>query len=115
MVHETAKDLIEKKIDLILEGWDFEKRKEKKEECPCFSSKRCHDIGELNCFFCFCPNYDLSKEEGGCKIGNPLEKGRWFSLKEGRIWDCSNCVWPHEKENVKKVLLEIFFGKDAFD
>jgi Zn-finger protein len=120
MVHEEAKELISKRKELIKKEWDhsktdnenlsrwsFESRsKTHPKECPCYSGQPCH-TGEVNCFLCFCPEYDLSKEEGGCKRkGN----GKWFfheNLPAGKIWDCSECEWPHRADNIKKHLKQL--------
>lgn len=104
-----ADKLIEERINLIIKEFDFENRKKNTEECPCYKeNKKCHNIENLNCLLCYCPNY-IKTEEGGCKINNP--KGKWFfhsNLPKGKIWDCSDCDWPHKEENVKEVLKKIF-------
>ena len=109
-MHELAKKLIVQRIEKILQEWDFEKRKkENPKECFCYTEGKCHNIPDLNCFFCYCPEYDLSKQEGGCRIND--RRGNWFyhnNLPKGKIWDCSGCDFPHKKENIKKYLLEIF-------
>lgn len=111
-MHEYAKHLINGRIEKILEEYDYEKRKiNNKNECPCYSEDngKCHNINDLNCFFCYCPEYDLSREEGGCKINN--KHGKWHYselLKNGKIWDCSNCVYPHEKSTVRSYLKKMF-------
>jgi Zn-finger protein len=72
-------------------------------ECPCYKTKPCHS-GKINCLLCFCPEYDLSKPEGGCLRGG---NGKWFYTPlqpAGKIWDCSGCSYPHEEENIKKEL-----------
>lgn len=117
-MHEKAKEIIQKKIQRIIDENKFSKRsKEHPEECPCYSQvplRTCHNTlpDNHNCLWCFCPEYDLTIEEGGCKINNPLGKGKWFfheSFLKGKIWDCSDCSWPHEEENVRKYLMK-FFG-----
>ena len=111
--HTKAKQLLLQRINLIIKEFNFNNRKQKNpNECPCYSqNKPCHKIPEekLNCFFCYCPNYDLTKEEGGCKINNP--KGKWFfsdKLPKSKIWDCSDCDIPHEEEFVKQKLKKLF-------
>lgn len=60
----------------------------------------CHGINEINCLFCFCPLY--SKENCG---GNPK-----YILKENsdgktiKIRDCSDCIFPHKKENYGEII-----------
>jgi len=110
---KNTKDCIEKKVEQILKEFRFSHRsKDHPEECPNYHrQKPCHDIipEELNCFFCLCPEYDNSKEEGGCFMNNP--KGKWFyhpSHQKGRIWDCSDCNYPHKEENIRKYLKALF-------
>jgi len=62
----------------------------------------CHDKDKLeDCTFCYCPLYPCENEEKGrWKEGiiHPLdEKREKFKI---RIWDCSNCTWPHNKKRV---------------
>ena len=92
-----------------IEDFSFENRRKKfPNECPCYiENKPCHNMSpkELNCFLCFCPEYDTSKEEGGCKINS--KDGKWFfsdKLPKGKIWDCSDCIYPHKKEIVRKYM-----------
>lgn len=56
----------------------------------------CHKgVDELNCLFCYCPLYNLTD----CP-GNPS-----YKEKDGReIKVCTNCSFPHRRENYEKVL-----------
>ena len=108
-----TKEAIEKHIEKIIQQFVYSKRKLKNpKDCPCYlQNKPCHNISEnkLNCFLCFCPEYDSSIPEGGCKMRS--EKGQWFfneSLPKGKIWDCSNCDNPHNEETVRKHLRNLF-------
>lgn len=48
---------------------------------------------DFNCLFCYCPLYALGKKCGGnC------------TYIEGGIKDCSNCTFPHHRENYIRVL-----------
>lgn len=51
----------------------------------------CHKgIEELNCLFCYCPLYSYEK----CP-GNPK-----YKEKNGKmIKDCTDCNFPHKREN----------------
>ena len=107
----TKKEAVEKKVVDIVELFSFENmQKTNPNFCPCYGqNKPCHQMGELNCFFCYCPQYDNTTEEGGCKLSST--KGKWFvhpSHKTGRVWDCSDCDYPHRKEVVKKYLTKLF-------
>lgn len=61
----------------------------------------CHDIGELNCLFCYCPLYTVI-----CSGGSP-------KYKNG-IRDCSTCTFPHKAENYDAVL-RILSNHHSFD
>jgi len=51
----------------------------------------CHNKDKLqSCVFCYCPLYPC----GHPKYGKHLENG---------IWDCSNCVWPHDKVRIDEI------------
>lgn len=55
----------------------------------------CHKSEHLNCLFCYCPMYALEH----CP-GNPR-----YKEKDGRcIKVCTDCTFPHEKENYTKVM-----------
>lgn len=100
----------EKHIEAILHDSSFlVRQKTHPELCPCYRCGRpCHDTlspEELNCQYCLCPEYDSSKEEGGCKINS--DKGKWFpNIRKptGRVWDCSDCDYPHRLENARKIM-----------
>ena len=66
--------------------------------------KICHNLEpeKLNCFLCYCPEYS----EEGCKINNP--NGKWLETPNGKIWDCSDCDYPHKEEIVERYLKKIF-------
>ncbi len=105
-----TKQAINAYINKIIQEFNFNNRKlNYKETCPCYAEdKPCHDIDgkDINCFLCYCPEYDNSKNEGDCKINSP--KGKWFIHAEGKIWDCSDCDYPHKEEVVRKHLKKLF-------
>lgn len=107
-MHALAKNIIEKRINQLIEEWDFEDRRKKNtNKCTCYEqNKKCHDLEKLNCFFCYCPEYDRTIKEGGCKINS--SDGKYIDNHEGKIWDCSDCDFPHIKENAVKLLENLF-------
>ena len=112
-MNSTTRKFIEEHIDKIIKEFRFSVRKIKHSEaCLCYSEGKCHPSipdEELNCFLCYCPEYDYSLEEGGCKINNV--NGKWYfdkRLPKEKIWDCSDCVYPHREEVVKKYLRRLF-------
>lgn len=82
--------------------------------CPCYNGNSCHpnlDDSRLICLFCICPYYDNNTKEGGCNVNS--QYGKWFyhkNLPKGRIWDCSDCEFPHIEKNVR-IYLESFSVK----
>jgi len=62
-------------------------------DCEYFPCHRRVPEEDFNCLFCYCPLYPMGEKCGGnCRI---LESG---------IKDCSNCTFPHRRENYEKVL-----------
>lgn len=62
-------------------------------ECEFFPCHKVENTEEFNCLFCYCPLYTLGKECGG----NPV-------FLENGVKDCSNCTFPHKKQNYEKVI-----------
>lgn len=62
-------------------------------ECEFFPCHNTEDLEEFNCLFCYCPLYSLGEECGG----NPV-------FLENGIKDCSQCVFPHKKQNYDRVI-----------
>lgn len=96
----------------IIDYFDFENMREKEPDfCPLYKeNKKCHEIEELNCYLCSCPNFRF-KDAG---IKNIAEK-RVYSLcsidsKDGAQGvygdsihqDCSKCTIPHHKNYVEQ-------------
>ncbi|WP_338000856.1 cysteine-rich small domain-containing protein [Acetobacterium paludosum] len=61
--------------------------------CEYFPCHKADDISKFNCLFCYCPLYALGKD---CR-GN-------FVFTDKGIKNCSNCNYPHQKENYDGVL-----------
>lgn len=66
-------------------------------ECEYFPCHKVKEAEDFNCLFCYCPLY-LKGEECG---GN-------FIYTETGIKDCSNCLFPHKRENYEEVLKRLF-------
>ena len=112
-MNSKTQDVLEKHIEAIVNEFNFLKRQKVDPlSCSCYSSLPCHTslpIEQLNCLFCLCPHYIHLGSETGCKINSP--KGKWFyheSYATGRVWDCSDCDYPHKTENVKKELRKLW-------
>lgn len=96
----------------IIEYFDFENMvKNETDFCPLYKeNKKCHDMQELNCYLCACPNFRFNDE--GIK---QIEKNTQYSFcsidsKDGSQGlygdkihqDCSKCTVPHHKSYIKK-------------
>jgi Zn-finger protein len=107
-MHELASKIIENRNVELLEKHDYERKKiDDPKGCPHYEQNtKCHNMEDLNCYFCFCPKYDRSVKEGGCKINSP--EGKYVEGLDGKIFDCSDCNFPHIKENAVKLLENLF-------
>lgn len=100
----------------IIEYFDFENMLVNEPGfCPLYKDgKKCHDMKELNCYLCACPNFRFSDDgferrvvEGEEKIVHSFCD---IESKDGRVGvygekihqDCSNCSVPHHKSYVEK-------------
>jgi len=94
----------------ILEYFDFDNMVEYETEfCPLYKdNKKCHDMDELNCYMCACPNFRFN--DNGLDIYNEfkilskcdIDNGEEFKGKGVIHQDCSNCTVPHHKSYVLK-------------
>ena len=57
-------------------------------DCEYFPCHPGADPDNFNCLFCYCPLYLLGEECGGN-----------FSWLENGVKDCSDCLFPHRREN----------------
>ncbi|MFT5835689.1 MAG: hypothetical protein ACI9RG_000582 [Sulfurimonas sp.] len=94
----------------IVEYFDFDNMlKDEIDFCPLYKkNKKCHDMDELNCYMCACPNFRFNddsletKDEfnvlSKCDVGN----GEEFVGKGVIHQNCSPCSVPHHKLFVLK-------------
>jgi len=72
--------------------------------CPLFQQKtKCHDIEELNCYFCGCPHfrfYDIPQDNihSFCAIKSPDGEQKCYNNVYHQ--DCSHCIIPHKKQYI---------------
>ena len=96
----------------IIDYFDFENMKEKEKDfCPLYTqNKKCHDMKELNCYLCSCPNFRF-KDEGIKKVNEKIQysycdidskDGKQGIYGEAIHQDCSGCTVPHHKAYVSK-------------
>jgi len=106
--------LLAKKMsqDEIIEYFDFESMKEKEPDfCPLYAkNKKCHDMQDLNCYICACPNFRFNDDGLDVYDSHPIlskcaiHNGSTIaSKKTGAIHqNCTSCSVPHHKSFVKK-------------
>ena len=86
-------------------------QKEHPDFCPLYADNvKCHDMEELNCYFCACMHFRFSdkglKKEGDktryslCSI--KAKEARDFVSDDAIHLDCSSCKIPHKRSVVKK-------------
>ncbi|MGN1382431.1 MAG: cysteine-rich small domain-containing protein [Eubacterium sp.] len=61
-------------------------------ECEFFPCHPGADPENFNCLFCWCPLYTLGSRCGGN-----------FRYNERGIKDCTNCLFPHLRENYPEI------------
>jgi len=80
-------------------------------------NKKCHDLPELNCYLCACPNFRF-KDTGFSKRGERMlysacsiasKEGGQYLTDDAIHQDCSGCAVPHYESYIKKQ-----FSRDWF-
>jgi Zn-finger protein len=103
--HKTIIDkLTHLSDDEIIEYFNFDNMVINEPDfCPLYKdNKKCHNIDNLNCYLCGCPNFRLDDKKSTCNIDSKYG-GKIVSKKTGFIHqDCSKCTVPHNKLYVKK-------------
>ncbi len=103
----TAKNYTKEQI---IEYFDFDNMV-KNENSFCYlyeNNTKCHDMKELNCYLCACPNFRFNDDGLGnyneFKILSKcdLNHGEEFASKGVIHHDCSKCTVPHHKAFVSK-------------
>jgi len=96
--------------DEIIDYFDFDNMvKNEIDFCPLYKdNKKCHNIDELNCYLCGCPNFRF--DDSGIDIVDNITTMSICSIDNGdklRVGDkihqdCSKCSIPHHKDYIKK-------------
>lgn len=89
--------------DEVIEYFRFENMVIKEPDfCPLYKeNKKCHDMENLNCYFCACPNFRVEEKKSTCAIKS--KDGGSIESPDGFIHqDCSKCTVPHKEEYIKQ-------------
>ena len=109
----VMKKLTDKSIDEVIEYFKFENMvKNEPDFCPLYKdNKKCHDMEDLNCYLCACPNFRF-KMEGFEKTddGKTLFSVCSIKSRDGSQFigddyihqNCSGCIVPHRAKYIKK-------------
>ena len=96
----------------LIEYFQFENMVKKEPNfCPLYkNNKKCHEIEELNCYLCACPNFrfkdtGFKKEENRtlfsyCDIES--KDGSQYKLDEAIHQNCAKCAIPHSKSYIER-------------
>jgi hypothetical protein len=99
----------------VIDYFVYENMQEKHPDfCPLYADNtKCHDMDELNCYFCACMYFRFS-DKGLTKEGNrtryslcsiEAKESRDFVSDDAIHLDCSGCLIPHKRSVVKKYFL----------
>ena len=121
---EKHKKVVEKLSHLndqeVIEYFRFENMvKNEPDFCPLYAkNQKCHDMENLNCYLCACPNFrfdDNGFEEienrtlfSRCSINS--KDGTEFKTDSAIHQNCSGCSVPHHKSYIQKR-----FSRDWFE
>jgi len=118
------KEIVDRLSDLtddeVLDYFEFDNMvKSEPNFCPLYlQNKQCHNMKDLNCYLCACPNFrfndsGLSKMENKtifsrCSINS--QDGAELKRDSTIHQDCSGCTIPHKKSYIKRI-----FSRDWFE
>ncbi len=104
----------------VIAYFRFENMVEKEPDfCPLYKENRkCHDMEELNCYLCACPNFRFDDKGFKEVNGKSLKSYCAIDSKEGDVFEgedalhqnCSGCTVPHHETYIQKV-----FQRDWFE
>ncbi|WP_172128715.1 hypothetical protein [Arcobacter acticola] len=109
----VMKKLTDKSVDEVIEYFKFENMvKNEPDFCPLYKdNKKCHDMEDLNCYLCACPNFrykmeGFEKTDDGKTLFSVCNiKSRDGSQYIGEDYihqNCSGCIVPHRAKYIKK-------------
>jgi len=86
--------------------------------CPLYAeNKKCHEMEDLNCYLCACPNFRFNDAGFEQKEGKTLYSTCAIASKDGDQYisedaihqNCAGCTVPHHESYIRKV-----FDRDWF-
>ena len=111
--HEAImKTLTHLNDDEVIAYFVFENMQKKHPDfCPLYAqNKKCHEMEELNCYFCACNHFRFS--DAGLKTEDEktifslcsidAKECKNFETEDAVHLDCSDCLLPHKKSVIKK-------------
>ena len=75
--------------------------------CPLFAEgKKCHDMENLNCYLCACPNFRFDDSAKVLKSWCSIDSKEGATIEHNGVihQDCSGCTVPHHESYVQKHL-----------
>ena len=111
--------LIKLSDDEVIAYFRFENMVEKEPDfCPLYKEhKKCHEMEDLNCYLCACPNFRFD-DEGFKKLESKTlystcsidsKDGAQFISDDAIHQNCAGCLVPHHETYIKKI-----FSRDWF-
>ena len=96
----------------IIDSFDYDNMcKQHSDYCPLYlEGKKCHEMENLNCYFCGCPYFRFC-DEGIDRIDGKIryslctidaKEGRRFETEDAIHQDCSECTLPHRRVFIRK-------------
>ena len=72
--------------------------------CPLFAkNKKCHDMENLNCYLCACPNFRFDDSAKVLKSWCDIDSKDGKQIEHNGVihQDCSGCTVPHDEGYIK--------------
>jgi hypothetical protein len=73
--------------------------------CPLFAqNKKCHEMKNLNCYLCACPNFRFDDSAKKLKSWCDIDSKDGSQINHNGVihQDCSACTIPHDEGYIKK-------------
>jgi len=104
----------------VIEYFRFDNMVEQEPDfCPLYAkNQKCHDMKDLNCYLCACPNFRFDDNGFKEREGKTLKSYCAIDSKDGAVFEgkdalhqnCSGCTVPHHESYIQKI-----FKRDWFE